>query len=56
MEEQMHNIAQSRDNNISNKISGIKVSWDMMSREALCAVRQWNKESRILNPIHQESW
>ena len=61
MEEQMHNIAQSRDNNISNKISGIKVSWDMMSREALCAVRQWKvnheKEyarfkTRIMRSLH----
>lgn len=41
MEEQMHNTTQSRENNISDNISDTKVSWDMMSREALCAVRQW---------------
>lgn len=41
MEEQMHNTTQRRENNISDNISDIKVSWDMMSREALSAVRQW---------------
>lgn len=41
MEEQMHNTTHCRENNISDNISDIKVSWDMMSREALCAVRQW---------------
>lgn len=37
----MHNITQRRENTISNNIPEIRVSWNMMSREALCAVRQW---------------
>lgn len=41
MKEQMHNTTQSRENAFSNNISDIKVSWDMMSHEALCAVREW---------------
>jgi len=41
MEEQMHSTIQSREETLANNVSDIKVSWDMMSREALCAVRQW---------------
>lgn len=41
MKEQMHNTTQSRENAFSNNISDIKVSWDMMSHEALCTVRKW---------------
>ena len=41
MKEQMHKTTQSRENAFSNNISDIKVSWDMMSHEALCAVREW---------------
>lgn len=61
MEEQMHNTTHCRENNISDNISDIKVSWDMMSREALCAVRQWKvnheKEyarfkARIMRSLH----
>lgn len=37
----MHNTTQSRENAFSNNISDIKVSWDMMSHEALCTVRKW---------------
>lgn len=57
----MYNTTQSRENNISDNISDIKVSWDMMSREALCAVRQWKvnheKEyarfkARVMRSLH----
>lgn len=57
----MHNTTQRRENNISDNVSDIKVSWDMMSREALCAVRQWKvnheKEyarfkARIMRSLH----
>lgn len=41
MKEQMHNTTQSRENAFSNNISDIKVSWDMMSHEALYTVRKW---------------
>lgn len=41
MKEQMRNTTQSRENAFSNNISDIKVSWDMMSHEALCTVRKW---------------
>ena len=37
----MHSTIQSREETLANNVSDIKVSWDMMSHEALCAVRQW---------------
>lgn len=61
MKEQMHNITQSREDASLNNISDIKVSWDMMSHETLCTIREWKVDheneyarfkARIMHSLH----
>lgn len=55
------NVMINEDTTLTERISGLKVSWGIMSREALCAVRQWKinheKEyarfkTRIMHSLH----